>query len=179
MKRAALLLAAALLASSPAAAGHGGGGHGGGGGGWHGHGGGGWHGHGWGGGWHGYTDFGFGYGPWFWDPYYFPYAAPYYPAYAPPPDDTDVAPPESSGGSTEGDAENPLDASYGLIRLAGVPDGATVELDGRFWMQAARLGERWVALPRGKHSITVRGADGKARERRILVEPGTSVVVQF
>jgi hypothetical protein len=181
MKRAALLLAAVLLASGSAiAAGGHGGGHGGGGG--HGHGGGGHgHGHGWSGGWHHHSDFGatFFYGPWFWDPYFFPYAPAYYPGDIPPPDDADVPPPESGGWSTEGDADNPLDASYGLIRLAGVPDGATVELDGRYWMQAARLSERWLALPRGRHSITTRGPGGATQERRIDVEPGTTAVVQF
>lgn len=173
MKRAALLFAALLLASGSAIAG---GGHGGG------HGGGGSHGHGWGGGWHHHhSDFGatFFYGPWFWDPYFFPYAPAYYPGYVPPPDDTDAPPPESGGWSTEGDADDPLDASYGLVQLTGVPDGVTVELDGRHWMRAARLGERWLALPRGRHSITTRGADGKTQERRVDVEPGTKALVQF
>jgi hypothetical protein len=177
-RAAALLLAAALLASGPAIAGGGhGGGHGGGG---HGHGG---H-HGWGGGWHHGFNSGFGatfvYGPWFWDPYFFPYApAYYYPTYVPPPDDVDVPDAAPTGWSTEGDAENPLDASYGLIQLQGVPDGASVELDGRYWMGAARLGERWLALPRGRHTLTVRGTDGATQERLLDVAPGTTVVVQF
>ncbi len=185
MKRAALLLALVLFASGAAlaAGGHGGGGHGGGmGGGGHGHPGGGWHGHGGWGDWHHHSGFGatFVYSPWFWDPYFFPYAPAYYPAYAPPPDDADYSPPPESGGwSTEAAADNPLDASYGLIRLEGVPDGTTIELDGRFWMQAARMSERWLALPRGRHSITTRGTDGASQERRVDIEPGTQVVVQF
>lgn len=182
MTRAALAFVLCVTSSAMAGYGHGGGGHAMGGGHGPGPSGHGWHGHpGGGGGWHHHHHPGFVgtfiYDPWFWDPFFFPYAYPYYPAYVPPPDDE--APDEPAASSTEEDAGDPLEASYGLVQLRGVPEGASVELDGRYWLSAARLDERWLALPRGQHTITVRPDGGRVVERHVDVQPGTNAVVEF
>jgi hypothetical protein len=178
MRRAALAFVLAMLcATSPAFAGHG---HGGGGhvGGWHG-----WGGRPGGGGWHHDHGPGFGrrflYDPWFWDPFFFPYVSPYYyyPPYVPPPDDE--VPDARSDQPPAADAEDPLQASYGLVQLRGVPDGASIELDGWYWLRADRLAERWLALPRGGHTITMRPDGAAVVQRRVDIEPGTKAVVQF
>lgn len=191
------------------AAGHGGGGgggHGGMGGGMGGAmgGGHGWGGHGWHGGWHGGHHhggdfvFGFGFAPWYWDPFYFPYAYSYpYPYYAgygypPPPEDAgpppDMPPPDQQqpdqqqqqdAWNGQQDNGDPMDASYGLVKLRGVPDGASVELDGRYWLTAARLSERWLALPRGRHTLTIRPQQGAASEHTVDIKPGVNVVIDF
>src|SRR5262245_28517629 len=175
---------------------HGGGWHGGGyhGGGWHG---GGWHGGGWhGGGWHHH---GFGssvfiggsfYYPWYYPaypyysyPYSYPYAYPYGYAYSPPDDsEWEAGPPASSGEEDQDDASAYADArsaSYGLVQLRGVPDGATVDLDGREWLHADGLDQRWMALPDGEHVITVRVDNRAPQERRIVVKAGSSQTVRF
>jgi hypothetical protein len=199
MKRSALLLALVLLgAPGSALAAHGGGGGHGGFGGGHGWGGGGWHGGGWHGGHHHGNDFvfGFGFAPWYWDPFYFPYAYSYpyygYPPYGygyPPPPEDAGPPPEAQApppdqqqdawNNQQQDTGDPMDASYGLVKLRGVPDGASVELDGRYWLTAARLSERWLALPRGRHTLTIRPQQGAASEHTVDVKPGVNVVIDF
>jgi hypothetical protein len=166
------------------------------GGGWHGgHGGqGGHHGH-----HHGSSTFFFGsFGPywypgWGW-PYrpYYPYYGYYYPywggypySYYPPPPNYPPAPyrveddeypdvPEASAPPVD---EAP--ASYGLIRLDGVPNGAAVELDGRFWLTADDLDDRWMALPAGEHRIAVTVGDAEPLVRTIRIVPGRSHVLKF
>ncbi len=119
--------------------------------------------------------------PYFWDyPVYVPYPAPYYYA-GPPPgsdweDQDDSSPPPPSRREPPAD---PLDASYGLVQLRDVPDGADVDLDGRFWMKAAKLSQRWLALPRGPHTIVVRPKRGQPIERRMEVTPGTVLTITF
>jgi hypothetical protein len=169
------------------------GGGGGGGGGWHG---GGHHGHGH---HHGGSSFYFygSYGPWwypgwgwyrpyyysYWYPYSYPYY-PYYPAYGypsyPPPwagepeyRDDDVA----RADTPRSDDVEP--ASYGLLKLEGVRDGAAVDLDGRFWLNAEDLHDRWLALPKGEHRIAVRVGEGEPMERTIRIVPGRTHVLKF
>jgi hypothetical protein len=150
-----------------------------------------------GGGWHGHHHHGFGpsvffggsfYYPWYYPyPYYsYPYGYPYAPyAYAyPPPDDSEweVGPPASGGEDDEDDDSTYADArsaSYGLVQLRGVPDGAAVDLDGREWLHAEGLDQRWMALPDGEHVITVRVDDRSPQERRIVVKAGSSQTVRF
>ncbi|HYV56530.1 MAG TPA: hypothetical protein VE911_03250, partial [Candidatus Nitrosopolaris sp.] len=167
------------------------------GGGWHG---GGWHGghfhHGFGGG------FFFGFSP-FVAPYYYPYpyysypyysypypyysdAYPYYP-YPPPPyayqsEGSEAgAPPgeEAQAPTQENEAEAARQANYGLVQLRGVADGADVDLDGRFWLRAQELDTRWLALPRGSHTLVVHVEGAEPIERRIQVESGKTQVVRF
>ncbi|HZP42361.1 MAG TPA: PEGA domain-containing protein [Candidatus Binatia bacterium] len=192
----AALAAALALTAAPASARGGGGGGGRGGGG---------HGGGFRGGGHGFHGHHFhGHsrvfvGGFFWDPFfYYPpyYAAPYYYPYPypyayypppPPPDDAGwtTAPPESTepGAAPEARAETQdteaRSASYGLVQLRGVPDDASVDLDGRFWMQAKGLDDRWLALPRGSHTIAVRMEGYRTVERTIDVTPGKNVVLRI
>jgi hypothetical protein len=160
----------------------------------------GWHGGGWhGGGWHGHGH-GHGFGPsvfiggsffypWYYPayPYYsypYPYSYPYGYAY-PPPDDSEweAGAPPPSGGEDEQDDESAYadarSASYGLVQLRGVPDGASVDLDGREWLRADGLDQRWMALPHGEHVITVRVDNRAPQERRIVVKAGSSQTVRF
>lgn len=131
--------------------------------------------------------------PFWYSPYYYPYAAypyphpytvPYpYPVYPPPPPPA----PTAGGGASEAPAaEAPRPAprearraTYGLVQLRGVPDGAAVDLDGRFWLTAEKLGERWLAVPEGSHTLVVRVADRKPVERRVAVDAGETHVVHF
>jgi hypothetical protein len=159
---------------------------------------GGWHGPGGGrpGGWHGPRTRGFFGGgvffsPLFYDPFFYPYYVPYpYPVYSyPPPDYTWSAPPPETGGaepeeerraerspSTRDDVAR---ATYGLVQLRGIPDGASVDLDGRFWLTAQDLDERWLALPRGEHTVSVRVRGSEIVERRIDVKEGKNHVIRF
>ena len=140
-----------------------------------------------------------GYGPWwypgwgwyrpyyysYWYPYYpYSYWYPYYPAYSYPsypapwsrepeyPDD-DVA----RADTPRSDDVEP--ASYGLLKLEGVRDGASVDLDGRFWLTADDLDDRWMALPKGEHRIAVRVDEGTPMERTIRIVPGRTHVLKF
>ena len=201
----ALALVVALLLCGPAHAAHaGGGGHGGGmashsgSGGWHG----GWHGGGYhpgyfrGGGPHVFIGGGFGY-PFFWPSYYYgwgpawPYAYPYgypypypgtYPESSPPPDTATQTPPSDVGTPPPDTAEAQGDSqdigTYGLIQIRGVPDGGSVFLDGRFWLVAHGLDGRWLALPEGRHTITVRMTGYRESTTSVDVVPGSNRVVQ-
>jgi hypothetical protein len=174
-------------AGGVAHAAHGGGGGGGHGGGFSGHG----HGHGYGGFHHGhgfhhgphvFIDGGFffgfplygGYDPFYADPYYYPYP-PYAPDegpdYGPPPEPDDETAPEQPS--------TPDTSTYGLVRLHDVPDGAAVDLDGRFWLTASGLDDRWLALPAGRHTIAVRPKNGSAATFDVDVEPGGRQTVDF
>jgi hypothetical protein len=128
--------------------------------------------------------------PFFYDPFYYPYYVPYpYPAYVyPPPADYGWSPPpetppeeEESQGAEQApsDAEDAARATYGLVQLRGVPNGASVDLDGRFWLTAKDLNDRWLALPRGEHTIAVRVRGSEAVERRVDVREGKNHVVRF
>ena len=170
--------------------GHGGGFHGGRGG-WHGGGFRGGHGHGP----HVFIDGGFFFGaPFYWDydpffyggPYYYPYPPAYaYPYYYPPPPpaeepQAESSPPEEEQGGSEPQASGPAGrASYGLVQLRGIPEGASVDLDGRFWLTADQLDERWLALPVGTHAVTVRTSNAAPKTRRVDVRAGTTRVVAF
>jgi hypothetical protein len=161
--------------------------HGGRGGGFHG---GGFHG-GWHGGWHGFRgghfhgphvfiDGAFFFGaPYFYDPFfydYYPYP-PYYGYYPPPPPPPPPPPDQEEEPEQEPAPEPP--ASYGLVQLRGVPDGAAVDLDGRFWLTAAQLDQRWLGLPEGTHTITVRRAGRDTVSRQVDVSAGSTQVVDF
>ena len=122
----------------------------------------------------------------YYDPYY-PYYAPYYAPYPPPdayppPDDEGQPPPDAGGGSLAENAPPPEDserASYGLVQLRGVPDGAAVDLDGRFWLTANGLDQRWLAIPDGEHTVAVRVRGARAVERSVDVKAGKPNVVRF
>ncbi len=127
----------------------------------------------------------------FWDPfwpryypypYYYPYPVPYpYPVY-PPPDDPDRRyardeerePPR--GETSTGDARR---ATYGLIQIRGVPNGAEIDLDDRFWLEAQELDNRWLAVPEGKHTITVRLEGNAPITRDIEARAGAKQVTKF
>ena len=120
---------------------------------------------------------------WYGYPYYY-YPYPYYPYY--PYDYPDYPPPDEEA-SAEGEqpeaeaapAPAPRIATYGLVQLRGVPDGAAVDLDGRFWLTAGGLDDRWLALPEGSHTITVRVGKETPLQRTVDVKPGASTVVRF
>ena len=132
----------------------------------------------------------FGWSP-FVVPYYYPY--PYYPypydyPYPPPPPYAYPSEAPESGGSAaeetppqnqENEAEEARQANYGLVQLRGVPNGAAVDLDGRFWLRAENLADRWLALPRGAHTLVVRAEGAEPVERRIEVASGKTQVVRF
>jgi hypothetical protein len=121
-------------------------------------------------------------------PYPYPYAYPYaypYPVYVPPPDDpgwgappADAPPPARAESRPPSPAAAPP-ASYGLVQLRGVPDGAAVDLDGRFWLTARALDGRWVALPDGEHTLAVRVEGAEPVVRRVDVRSGKTQVVRF
>ena len=67
----------------------------------------------------------------------------------------------------------------GCVQLSGVPDGATVELDGRFWLYAQQLGQRWLAVSDGRHTISVHAGGAGPVERVVDVESGKNLVVDF
>jgi len=54
-----------------------------------------------------------------------------------------------------------------------------VDLDGRFWLRAEDLDQRWLALPHGAHTLVVRVEGAQPVERRIQVESGKTQVVRF
>ena len=94
----------------------------------------------------------------FFDPFLYPYY-PYYPVsypypvygYPPPPPEEEASGPPPGPGEEQRSAMEDATrrANYGLVQLRGVPDGASVDLDGRFWLTADALDGRWLALPEG------------------------------
>jgi hypothetical protein len=113
----------------------------------------------------------YAYYPYYWYPYPYAYPPVPYRAY----DEDDYA-------DVQEESPPPVDtepASYGLVRLDGVPDGAAVDLDGRFWLTADDLDERWLALPAGEHRIRVTVRDADPIDRSIRIVPGRSHVVKF
>jgi hypothetical protein len=46
-------------------------------------------------------------------------------------------------------------------------------------LTADRLDQRWMALPEGTHTLTVRAADAAPQTKRIEVTPGGSQTVDF
>src|SRR5436309_1325316 len=89
-------------------------------------------------------------------------------------------PAEGPGGATaEGASPRAAIPTYGLVQLRGVPDGASVDLDGRFWLTAEGLDARWLALPEGRRTVTVRNRNAAPLERTVDVMPGKTVTVQF
>lgn len=102
----------------------------------------------------------------------FPGPGPY--AWAPPEGTQRSEPPPATESWSD-----PLAASYGLVQLRGVTEGANVELDGRFWLVAEQLDQRWLALPHGEHRIVVRASGAEPVTRRVEIEAGRSHVVRF
>ncbi len=127
-----------------------------------------------------YGGYGYGYPP--------PYdaGAPDYPppgTQAPAPDQSSIPPAaaqlpsDQPGLAAEADAAADDDSSYGLIQLRGVPESATVDLDGRRWLDGRNLSGRWLALPAGFHTIAVRADGYEEYEQRIDVAAGRNRVV--
>jgi hypothetical protein len=136
-------------------------------------------------------------------PYYYPYSYPYpyygYPTTYPPPasypggqyppdqqypPDSGAPPPPDAGAppppdEPEGSAPPPAGSSYGYVQLHSVPEDATVDLDGRFWVDARQLDERWLPVTPGAHTITVRPRDGSPLDRRVDVPAGASQVISL
>jgi hypothetical protein len=120
-------------------------------------------------------------------PFYVPYPYPVwtYPYPAPVAPEWESLPPEAEEEDDDDArrAERPPDeanlASYGLVRMRGIPDGASVDLAGRFWLRADDLDGRWLALPRGTHTLAVRVRGSSVQERRIDVKAGATQVVSF
>jgi len=189
MTRAFLAVALLVALAAPAGAARGG------------HGGGGMHGGGFHGGGHGFHGGGFHRGGgrvfvggsvffdpfWYGYPYYY-YPYPYYPSYPydypdypPPPDEEASAEPGQPGAEAPEAAppSTPRIGTYGLVQLHGVPDGAAVELDGQFWLTADGLDDRWLALPEGNHTVSIRVGNGTPLRRTFDVRPGASTVVRF
>jgi PEGA domain len=153
----------------------------------------------WGPNYWGYPYYGYGYYPWGYGPYgyppygYPPYDAnvPSYPGYPPPtaqgapdqsaiPPAADTAPPPDQGYLADSpDAAGDDYSSYGLIQLRGVPDAASVDLDGRHWLDGRNLGGRWLALPAGLHTISVRAEGYETVEQRVDVTAGRNQVVRI
>jgi hypothetical protein len=113
--------------------------------------------------------------PYYASPYYIPY--PVYPPPPPPPADpgASASPDDQAAAAADDDART---ATYGLVQLRGVPDGAAVDLDGRFWIEANDLDRRWLALPNGRHTLTVRVAGAEPVERTLDVTAGRTSVVR-
>jgi hypothetical protein len=142
---------------------------------------------------------GYPYGPYGWPYPYGPYPfggygyppydeeVPDYPppsAQSPAPDQSAIPPaagqlpsPDQPGVAEQAEAAGDDYSSYGLIQLRGVPEGATVDLDGRRWLDGHNLSGRWLALPAGVHTIAVRADGYEAVEQRIDVTAGRSQVV--
>jgi hypothetical protein len=119
----------------------------------------------------------------FFDPFFYPFYPVPYPYWGPPyvpydegyPDDgyAERPPPPDGGGAEENAPPADEDQStYGLVQLRGVPDGAAVDLDRRYWLRASGLDDRWLALPSGSHTITVRVEGYEPVERRLDVTAG-------
>lgn len=130
-----------------------------------------------------------GFGGYFYDPYAYPYYAyGYPPSYAygwypppppdegpaeappPPPGEAPVPPPDASGADT---LNVPDDAgTYGLVRFLEVPDGATLSLDGRYWLEAHDLDGHWLPLPAGTLTIGIRASGYAPTELQVDVVAG-------
>ncbi|MGH7895382.1 MAG: hypothetical protein ACREQL_11990 [Candidatus Binatia bacterium] len=118
--------------------------------------------------------------------YPYAYPPPYYGSAAPSPDSpddssppgdvtppSDSTPPGAQGGSPYADS-----STYGLIQLRDVPNGAAIDLDGRFWLEAHDLGKRWLAVPSGAHTIVVRAQGFEPAERRLDLGAGERQVIR-
>lgn len=124
-----------------------------------------------------------------WDPffapyYYYPYYVPYYvpspPYLPPPPEDLDSsAPPDEESPGTPPGEDDARQATYGLVQLRGVPAGTAVDLDGRFWLTAADLDTRWLALPAGDHRLVVHVDGDEPVTRTITVLAGKTLAVRL
>ena len=142
--------------------------------------------------WPYYWGYPYPYGPY---PYGYGYLPPYdedVPDYPPPsaqslppdrsavPPTSDATPPPAQGYvADQTEAAGDDYSSYGLIQLRGVPDAATVDLDGRRWLDGRNLAGRWLALPAGPHTIVVRADGYETSEQRIDVAAGRNQVVRF
>lgn len=126
-----------------------------------------------------YYPYGYGY------PYGYPYPYSYpYPGYGYPPPaggESDWGQAPESGAEENEPAQPDVQesASYGLVQLRGAPDGASIDLDGRFWMTAQDLDDRWLALPAGVHTLAVRVGNAAPVSRRVDVRQGEKHVVRF
>lgn len=146
-----------------------------------------------------YPYYGYAYPPAYAPGAYPTYSDPSYPSYPPPgyyegdqgtSPDAQTTPPPEYAPAPEAEAPPPAEAppsdddgaTYGLVQLREVPDGATIDLDQHPWVDAGdlrNLGDRWLALPAGMHSITVRAAGYAPAERRVDVASGRPQVVQI
>jgi hypothetical protein len=108
----------------------------------------------------------------------YPFPGTYVPGY-PPGDWGAQSTPTDAGSLTPDNAELQDDGSYGLVQLHGVPDGATVYLDGRFWLVAHGLDGRWLALAGGSHAIAVRLSGYQDASADVDIVPGSNRVVEI
>ena len=150
-----------------------------------------------------YYPYGYGYGYPYAYPYYYPYPGADYgdatpPPYAsspeasappsgeaPPPGEAlppGEGPPSGEAPPPQAEAEGipPVDLStYGLIQIQGVPEGAKIDLDDRFWLEGSReLDHRWLALPSGTHTIDIRATGYESSERRVDITAGDRKVLK-
>jgi hypothetical protein len=94
----------------------------------------------------------------------------------PPPDAGSYQPAEEAGSDV---APPPDTSSYGMVQLRSVPDGSAIDFDGRYWFDARQLDDRWLSVPPGLHTITVRQPDHAPVARRVDVSPGRSQVISL
>ena len=141
-----------------------------------------------------YPYYAYSYPPAYYPGGYSAYPYPSYPSYPPPdyeggdygqpPDvQTPPAPPQTVPPEPDAEAPPPSNeygatSNYGLLQLLDVPDGAAVDLDQRPWVTSAGLGDRWLALPAGAHTITIRAAGYVPTERRIDIAGGQQQVLR-
>ena len=105
-----------------------------------------------------------------------------------PPPDVQVPPPSSQN---EPDIEVPpvgesgaasrvsgAASNYGFVQFRDVPKGAAVDLDRRPWVTSPGLENRWLAIPVGAHTITVRAAGYAPTDRRIEVAGGRQQIIR-
>ena len=69
-------------------------------------------------------------------------------------------------------------SNYGFVQFREVPNGAAVDLDQRPWVRSPGLENRWLAIPAGAHTITVRAAGYAPTDRRIDVAGGRQQIVR-
>ena len=94
---------------------------------------------------------------------------------APPEPDVEVPPTGEHGAASK---EYGAASNYGFVQFRDVPNGAAVDLDRRPWVRSPGLENRWLAIPAGAHTITVRAAGYAPTDLRIDVTGGRQHIVR-